>query len=717
MVKNDSLITYEKAISGQAVIKKFFITTFLERKIMSTKTSFKRIALVAASALAIGGFSAVSPAHAAIATMDGVTKTSSSSYATASFGNLSVVNGATAFTVSAALAQTDIGKALYTPLNGHIGTIATLAADGLSGTFSAATTCVTLVAAAAHLGSLPTTTVATGIVSGQISGMTATAGRSVALNIKTTGTPDAGEKFRAKYVSTGAVAGTSVATTAVATELNHLVVFTAPATVGTYPMVIEHSLAGTFLTSYPNADRPFADYAFTLTVTAASDLSTDLSTAYATTPTAGGATASTTTNAVKRSAPRAANTGILQIKVTLLKADGTADTQAHVVTATATGVGFVQADTTPDVAPAATTRTETDNAGASVRYVHVNSDGTAGTGTVKVTVQNVNTLVTTTLGTWDYTSTGSVAAIAVDVSNFKIGLAGGSQAGRAIAARNLAGEVTNAGALNAATTTPAFTVTTKDSSGNLASASAVPAIVPASTTIVSSGTCVLDDGSDTTYSSGAGIGVYNCAFTTSASAKSGDKTTLTVRIVDPADATKYLTTTYDVTIGGSVSTEALAFDKSTYATGESIVVTMTAKDSAGNPVADGSASPAVTFNKSVGGTYGASLYKAGARANKANTLFAPASTGDLVAFATSGNAAATALTATSTVGENETAALALDAANAATDAANNAYDEAQNATQAASDALAAVTALAAQVKTLIASVKALTAAVAKLKKK
>jgi hypothetical protein len=64
MVKNDSLITYEKAFSGQAVIKKFFIATFLERKIMSTKTSFKRIALVAAAALAIAGFSAV-PANAA----------------------------------------------------------------------------------------------------------------------------------------------------------------------------------------------------------------------------------------------------------------------------------------------------------------------------------------------------------------------------------------------------------------------------------------------------------------------------------------------------------------------------------------------------------------------------------------------------------------------------------------------------------------------------
>ena len=60
MVKNDPLITYEKAFLGQAAIKKFFIATFLERKIMSTKTSIKRIALVAAAALALGGFSAVS---------------------------------------------------------------------------------------------------------------------------------------------------------------------------------------------------------------------------------------------------------------------------------------------------------------------------------------------------------------------------------------------------------------------------------------------------------------------------------------------------------------------------------------------------------------------------------------------------------------------------------------------------------------------------------
>ena len=68
MVKNDSLITYEKSFGSQADEGKFPKSTFLERKKMSTKTSFKRIALVAASALAIAGFSAV-PANAAATTL------------------------------------------------------------------------------------------------------------------------------------------------------------------------------------------------------------------------------------------------------------------------------------------------------------------------------------------------------------------------------------------------------------------------------------------------------------------------------------------------------------------------------------------------------------------------------------------------------------------------------------------------------------------------
>ena len=64
VVQKDQLMTYESVLKGQAEMKKFFKSTFSERKIMSTKTSFKRIAAVAAVALTLGGFSAVSASAA-----------------------------------------------------------------------------------------------------------------------------------------------------------------------------------------------------------------------------------------------------------------------------------------------------------------------------------------------------------------------------------------------------------------------------------------------------------------------------------------------------------------------------------------------------------------------------------------------------------------------------------------------------------------------------
>ena len=66
------LITNESVFLGQAEMEKFSKSTFSERKIMSTKTSIKRIAAVAAVALTLGGFSAVS-AHAAAAPAVAVT--------------------------------------------------------------------------------------------------------------------------------------------------------------------------------------------------------------------------------------------------------------------------------------------------------------------------------------------------------------------------------------------------------------------------------------------------------------------------------------------------------------------------------------------------------------------------------------------------------------------------------------------------------------------
>ena len=733
-LKKYPLITYEKALLSQATGGKFPSVTFLERKKMSTKTSFKRIALVAASALAIAGFSAV-PSNAAVTTMDGVTNKSSSDFTAASFGNLTNTNGAAAFTVSAALAQTDIGKALYTSLDGYIGTISTLAADGLSGTFSAVTTSVTLAGVAAYLGVLPTTTVATGITTGQISGMTVTAGKTVALNIATTGTPAAGEKFRAKYVSTGAVAGTSAATTAVATQLKHIVTFTAPATAGTYPMVIEHSVAGTFATAYPNADRPFADYSFTLTVSASSGLSTALSTVYmdaeGAAASAGATTYNATSNAIARTGSKTLNTLLASVEVTLKNADGTANTATPTVTASIAGSGFVSVTSTAGTnTPSA--RVATGSASATgLAYVHVGADGSAGTGTVTVSVTDPVSLATTTLGTFTVVSYGTVTKLAVAATNFTIGRTGGYTTGAASATRTATQEVlgaldhTTVVAGGTGTTVPAFVVKATDSSGNavtLANAG-VPTIVSSDATVISGGTCVRDTGSTTYGSSTNGVGYYNCSFTTAFGSVSGKSATLTIRFVDPAgDGTTYLTTTQVVTVGGVAKSEAITTDSSSYTAGGAMTITITAKDASGNPVYDGAESPAITASKAVGGTLpAASFYVAGKVSSDSSTgvktVFAPAIGGDFLLTATGTDAASTALSATASVEGDQASSLALDAANAATDAANNAYDEAQNATQAASDALAAVTALSAQVSALIATVKSLAAMVAKIKAK
>ena len=64
-----TLISDEKAFLSQADSKKAFGSTSFERKQMSTKTTLKRIALVAVSALGFGLLSTVAPANAATGSM------------------------------------------------------------------------------------------------------------------------------------------------------------------------------------------------------------------------------------------------------------------------------------------------------------------------------------------------------------------------------------------------------------------------------------------------------------------------------------------------------------------------------------------------------------------------------------------------------------------------------------------------------------------------
>ena len=610
----------------------------IERKQMSTKTSFKRIALVAASALAIAGFSAIPSANAAGGTATAI------SVSTESLGK-----GGTALTASQYTTSKVVSSKGISAISATVGDTITLAVTAVGGTFVTSDTI--------------------------------------------------------KVVNRGygnLVNATAVGATIADGSNETVTAFTVPAVAGTYTLDVFWYSEGT---SAPATDLSTS---VTLTVAAASTYSNSYSTALI----ASGVTApTTTTNAAAVSATKTMSAdAAANILVSIKNTSNVALDDASTISATISGSGYIAWDAASGGSPCLAAPTYSALIGRSVTAqamdasgtLYVCSDNTAGTGTITISVTDA-AAVTSTLATKTVTFYGAVASLSVHAKNFTHGKAGGA----------LTGSATGAGTSDTITYMPAFVIAQKDSSGQLATG-ATPAAVLTGQAVIASVACAQDN--DANYGTGA-TGYFGCSFTTSSAAKSGDKVTITLRIADPADATKYLTTTVDLTVGGSVAKEVISFDKSSYGAGEAMVVTITATDSSGNPAYDGDNSPALTGSKATGGSLpAAGYYVQGKKATTAGALWAPAIGGDFTVVGTGTDAAATALSATASIEGDASASLALDAANAATDAANNAYDEAQNATQAASDALAAVTALAAQVKSLIASVKKLTAAVAKLKK-
>ena len=384
-----------------------------------------------------------------------------------------------------------------------------------------------------------------------------------------------------------------------------------------------------------------------------------------------------------------------------------ADNAADSVTVVATGQAYVCTTSTASCQD----RSQTIAMGSSSTATYIYSTGTAGTATVVITALNSGLTWTKTL-----TFYGSVATAAIGTSKYKIARTGGfSTAGM-------------------------FTVTLKDAAGNA---------VPGQTvTIESSDLTQIASGSCADLSSGVTDGVYACELTSSALSTSGGKATVTATYENPVTEVEY-STTYDVTLGGGVSTVVLTTDKATYEPGEKMVVTATAKDASGNPVYDGLSGPTLTANKSLGGTLTMNVYNGGVSTSQtrssttglvttADTIYAPAASGKFSISGSAGDAAATQVSVTATVGDDaattaanaasDAAAEAIDAANAATDAANLAAEAADAATVAAEEArdaadaaTAAVEALATEVATLMAALKAqittLANTVAKIAKK
>jgi hypothetical protein len=692
-----------KSHNQEAVIKggvrRFLVSRFERTKYMSTKTSFKRIALVAASALAIAGFSAV-PAHALATVWATVAGTSTVS---GSFNAGDTVTATIKLTPSAVSIAGDSINAKVTvsgPGAAPVVTGATAAITGVTSNAASATaggltfldggtthlvagvnTLGTVTFPAAAAGTYVITVTPTAVVGGgtitattgstttsvvvgtyasavavglatesptgtalsasnytknpvrnanQVSAISVTAGKTVSLSlIAISGSLTANfsttkVSMRSATTSYGNVVASAANTDTADGAANLLTAFTAPSVPGTYYLDVTTAPGGTY------AAATDLTTTVTMTVTAASGYSSGTSSAFANDLSAAGTSDTDGT----MSGIKTVDTEAGVITVTAKNADGTACT-ACTIGGYIIGQGKISigTDTTAGASltaaqAAAKVRSLTaiaQNGTYNAATVVVWSDGTAGTGVVHITVTDAAG-TETELATKDVVFYGSAAKLEVTSQSYKILAAGGATSGIKTAL------------VSAATTTlatsPAFVVKVTDSAGNavgglngsLAGVSSDTSVVGA----VSSNEDVVTTIDPNSTWGGPGYYVFDA--TSANTATSGKSATVTIRMVDPADSTKYLTTTVNFTIGGSVAKEVISTDKTSYAAGEQMLVTITATDKSGNPVADGTASPALSFNKQVGGSYGASVYVGGKRTNSANTLFAPSIGGDLTLF-------------------------------------------------------------------------------------
>jgi hypothetical protein len=287
--------------------------------------------------------------------------------------------------------------------------------------------------------------------------------------------------------------------------------------------------------------------------------------------------------------------------------------------------------------------------------VSVCSDGTAGTGTITIKVTDTDA-VSYTLGTVTATFTEAAKNLALTSTNYTIAPASGGNIG----------EYATMGTRDTAAKIPATILKTTDGAGNAVTHANTVSGKSSSLTVLTGGTCAVDDG-NVTYGSG-GAGNYNCYVTSASTAKSGDTATITWRVLssDGVTYTELAPVTY--TIGGAIAKEVVTLNKAAFAPGEAMTLTVTATDAAGKPAYDGQAvfAAQTTSSMTVTGLPTTTLLtKGGTAVTKANTLFAPSTAGAFTIFGTGVDTAATALSVAGSV-DNGNAALItqIDALNA-----------------------------------------------------
>ena len=756
-------MTYERAFIAQADLRIVRGSTN-ERKHMSTKTTFKRIALVTVAALGFGMVASVSPASAApfgVATNSLVITSSvaAATAATPATGAADIVADLKVAIATTAMASGDTLTVTYTVKNPAATDITSLvtivdsptAATGVTGTLTlgankksitiADTATVathtigklTIPASALVTGGTYKVTTVTTVGNGgtpvemdqsiYVAGVQVTQGttKSVAAGAAVTGNsarvkvffPTTAANDVYKIVPSGvgsivnryAIAGTSAATATVApSDYSQGLTFTAGGTdQASVELTLGSAVAGDQVLTVLAVDNAtgVATAKYKATVTWGAAPAYVDSTAFLSTTTGSSATADTLAVDRKSSAVYGAS-AIARISVKqytdAAKTIQTAGT-AKAVVVTITGAGAVDTvasngatrGSQATVAASATASTDSE--------FYVYSDGRAGAATIAITVNGV----AVKSYTWNFFGTATSLKEDADTSPEKSYIGVGE--------------------------TGTLTVFSYDANSVLVSDA--PSVNATSDTATVATVSTTGTGSVTVTGVKAGKTNINICV--------GSCATSTVKIVIPVEITAVSAASAGVT---------MAFDKATYEPGEKMVLTVSAVDANGRPVADGARSlfsAAITANVSFGGASvalpGTSVALAGGV--KTYTLYAPSASGAVTvtgkegaAVALTEKAAGTAagvayvaktITASAVVNNSavdaatDAANEAVDAANAATDAALAAAEAADAATTAAQEASDAVAALSESVTKLIAGlqaqIKSLAAVVAKIAKK
>ncbi len=647
---------------------------------MSTKTTFKRIALVAVASLGFGVLTSVAPASAAgeeLAAGASVTAITASTVTT------------TPVTSSAVFVKFGASLAALTAAAGNNADIIT---------FKGALTSVPVGGSV----SVSSAVAANAVPAGTATAVAVTAGTAPTLTAAST------PQFTVVLAAEDTTAWS-------AQTLSYLGAFAfTPTVAGTYVMTI-----------WNDADRDnsvdVTEVYQTASVTvaaaaAAASLSQSYSTVHAV---AGNGTtaADATSDAAGISAAKAiatTNAGALTIS-----AKNTSNSAITTVTVAASisGVGLIRVGTLTDDAPSANVcnsggvRSVAATAADAVNTLYVCADGNAGVGTITVTITDT---VSAAVATFTKTVTfyGAVASYKATAKKVVVGASAPT---------------------NGAATANAVEVIAYDAAG---------VIVPAQTAYFTSSdttkiagattftTSTVAEATATTPVATLGLTVANSATVD----RYGD-VTLTIT---PSSTVLTPSTTVVVSLAKvEADSYTLTTDATEYTPGAKVTFTLTRKDATRAPA--GSTAGALSWSSNLGYT-GTMLTDVAASLTGVDTwsVYAPSTPGvwTLTGTLTSGAAWATALDA-STVTQTITvtggavqdsaqaaadaAAEATDAANAATDAANAAAEAADAATAAAQDAADAVAALSTQVSEMITALKkqitALTNLVIKIQKK